>query len=98
MSRHLLSLSPEPLTSLALDAFIAHTAILNQRNRTLFTTPLPKAPSRWISHYEFAAHPIDLTAEGDVDGGLSWLVASHVPPRSNGTARTASASGVTLTA
>jgi hypothetical protein len=76
MSRHILSLSHDQLTAFDLDAFIAHAKALNQQNRDIFTTPFPKAPSRWISRYEFTPHPIALTSQGDVDGGLSWLVGS----------------------
>jgi hypothetical protein len=74
MSRHLLSLSHDQLTAFDLPAFSAHAEALNQQNRDLFTTPFPKDSSRWLSHYEFTPHPIELTAQGDVDGGLSWLV------------------------
>jgi hypothetical protein len=74
MSRHILSLSPEQLTSCDLDAFIAHAQALNQQNRDTFTTPFPKAPSRWLSHYHFTPHPLAFTTEGEIDGGLSWLV------------------------
>jgi hypothetical protein len=73
MSRHILSLSHDQLTAFDLDAFVAHAEALNQHNRDTFTTPLPKAPSRWLSHYQFIPHPIELTSQGDVDGGLSWL-------------------------
>jgi hypothetical protein len=74
MSRHILSLSDEQLTAFDLDALIAHAELLNQHNRETFTDPFPKAPSRWLSHYQFTSHPITLTSQGDVDGGLSWLV------------------------
>jgi hypothetical protein len=74
MSRPILALSDEQRTACDLDAFIAHAAALNQHNRDTFTTPFPKAPSRWLSHYECTPHPIAFTAQGDVDGGLSWLV------------------------
>ena len=74
MSRSILSLPPEQLTSFDLDAFIAHAEALNQQNRETFTAPFPKASSRWLSHYEFTPHPIAFTSQGDVDGGLSWLV------------------------
>jgi hypothetical protein len=76
MSRHMLSLSPNQLISFDLDAFIAQADALNQHNRERFTTPFPKAPSRWMSHYHFTPHPIELTSQGEVDGGLSWLVGS----------------------
>ena len=78
MSRHILSLSPKQLTTWNLDAFIAHAALLNQHNRDTFTTPFPKAPSRWLSHYTFSPHAIEFTSQGDVDGGLSWLVGTTV--------------------
>jgi hypothetical protein len=74
MSRSMLALPPEQLTPFDLDAFIAHAETLNQQNRETFTAPFPKASNRWLSHYEFTPHPIALTSQGDVDGGLSWLV------------------------
>jgi hypothetical protein len=74
MSRHILSLAPEQLTAYDLDTFVAHAEALNQHNRETFTTPLPKVPSRWLSHYDFTPYPIELTSQGDVDGGLSWLL------------------------
>jgi hypothetical protein len=74
MSRSILSLSPEQLTSFDLDAFIAHAHALNQQNRAAFTTLCPKASSRWLSHYAFNPYPIELTSQGNVDGGRSWLV------------------------
>jgi len=60
------------------DAFIAYAELLNQHNRDTFTTPFPKAPSRWLSHYQFTPHAIEFTSQGDVDGGLSWLVGATV--------------------
>ena len=74
MSRHILPLSHDQLTAFDLDAFVAHAEALNQHNRDIFTTPFPKASSRWLSHYEFTSHTIAFTSQGDVDGGLSWLV------------------------
>jgi len=74
MSRHILSLSEEQLTAFDLDALIAEAEVFNQHNREAFTTPFPKAPSRWLSHYEFTSQPIELTSQGNVDGGLSWLL------------------------
>jgi hypothetical protein len=74
MSRHILSLSDEQRTSLDLDAFIAHAETLNPHHRDTFTMPFPKDPSRWLSHNAFISHPIEFTSQGDVDGGLSWLV------------------------
>ena len=76
MSRHILSLPDAHLTPFDLDAFVAHAEALNQHNRNTFTTPFPKDPSRWLSHYAFTPHPIAFTSQGDVDGGLSWLVGS----------------------
>jgi len=74
MSRHILSLSEEQLTAFDLDALIAEAEVLNQHNREAFTMPFPKAPSRWLSHYEFTPQPIELTSQGNVNGDLSWLV------------------------
>jgi len=74
MSRSIVSLPTEQLTPFALDAFIAQAEVLNEQNRQTFTTPFPKASSRWLSHYEFTPYPIVFTSQGDVDGGLSWLV------------------------
>jgi hypothetical protein len=74
MSRHILSLSDEQLTAFDLDAFIAHAEALNQHHRDTFTRPFPKDSSRWLSHYAFTPHAIEFTSQGDVDGGLSWLV------------------------
>jgi hypothetical protein len=74
MSRHILSLSNEQLTAFDLDALIAQAEVFNQHNPEAFTAPFPKAPSRWLSHYEFTPHPIELTSQGHVDGDLSWLV------------------------
>lgn len=78
MSRHILSLSPEQLTAFDLDAFVAHAERLNQHHRETFTTPFPKAPSRWLSHYQFRPQAVELTSEGHVDGGLSWLVGATI--------------------
>jgi hypothetical protein len=78
MSRHILSLCHEQLTSFDLDAFVAHADALNQRNREVFTTPFPKAPSRWLSHYAFTPRPLGLTHKGDIQGGLSWLVGATI--------------------
>ena len=74
MSRHLLSLPHESLMGFDLDAFAAHADALNQQNYRTFTTPFPKAPSRWLSHYQFTPRSMAFTSEGDVDGDLSWLV------------------------
>jgi len=74
MSRSIVSLPTEQLTPFALDAFIAQAEVFNEQNRQTFTTPFPKASSGWLSHYEFTPYPIVFTSQGDVDGGLSWLV------------------------
>ena len=74
MSRPILPLSHEQLTAFDLEAFIAQAEAFNQHNRDTFTTSFPKAPSRWLSHYQFTPHPLAFTPEGEIDGGLSWLV------------------------
>ena len=78
MSRSIITLSPEQLTSLDLDAFAAHADALNQHHQTIFKTPFPKAPSRWLSHYQFIPRSIVPTSEGEVEGGLSWLVGATI--------------------
>jgi hypothetical protein len=78
MSRHILSLPDAQLTPFDLDAFVAHAETLNQRHHAVFTTPFPKDPGRWLSHYHFTSRPLTLTQDGDVDGGLSWLVGATI--------------------
>jgi len=78
MSRSILSLSPEQLTSFDIEAFVSHAHALNQQHLEAFTTPFPKASSRWLSHYQFTPRPVALTREGDVDGDLSWLVGTTI--------------------
>jgi len=78
MNRHLQSLSHEQLTSFDLEAFVTQAAALNQHHRETFTTRFPKVPSRWLSHYTFTPRPMVLTREGDVDGGLSWLIGATI--------------------
>jgi hypothetical protein len=78
MSRSILSLSAEQLTSFDLEAFVIHAEALHQHHRETFTTPFPKAPSRWLSHYRFTPRPLALTQEGDIDGGLSWLIGATI--------------------
>jgi hypothetical protein len=78
MSRHILSLSHEQLAAFDLDAFVTHADALNQRHREAFTTPFPKASRRWLSHYSFVSRSMTLTSEGDVEGGLSWLVGTTI--------------------
>jgi len=78
MSRHILFLSHAQLTSFDLEAFVTQAEALNQQQRETFTMRFPKVPSRWLSHYAFTPRPIGLTREGDVEGGLSWLVGTTI--------------------
>ena len=78
MSRHSLALAPEQLTAFDLDAFVNQAAAFNQHHRETCTTPFPKASSRWLSHYHFRPRPLALTTEGNVEGGLSWLVGATI--------------------
>jgi hypothetical protein len=52
MNRKIIPVSHVQLTSLDLDAFVRQAKALNQQNRERFTSPFPKRPSRWISHYQ----------------------------------------------
>jgi hypothetical protein len=78
MSRHIISLCHEQLTAFDLEAFVTHAHAFNQHTRETFTTLFPKPPSRWLSHYAFTPRPMALTSEGDVEGGLSWLVGAAI--------------------
>ena len=74
MTRKIIPVSHPQLTSLDLETFVSQAEALNQRNQVTFTTPFPKHPSRWISHYQFHPRPITFTDKGAVEGSLSWLV------------------------
>jgi hypothetical protein len=54
---------------------------LHQHTLEAFTLPFPKAPDRRLSHDEFRPRPIEFTAEGEVEGGLSWLIGSTIDLR-----------------
>jgi hypothetical protein len=57
---------------------MTHAKAPHQKHLEAWTTPFPKAPSRWLSHYQFTPRPIALTRQGDVDGGLSWLIGATI--------------------
>jgi hypothetical protein len=78
MSRTKLPLRQERIAPFDLEAFVKEAAELNQRTLEAFTLPFPKAPNRWLSHYQFRPRPIEFTAEGEVEGGLSWLMGSTI--------------------
>jgi hypothetical protein len=78
MSRKELLLSQEHLKSFDLETFVNEAATLNQRTLEIYTRPFPKAPDRWLSHYHFRPRPIEFTAEGEVEGGLSWLIGATI--------------------
>lgn len=78
MSRKELPLSQERIAPFDLEAFVQAAATLNQRVLDAFTTPFPKAPHRWLSHYHFRPRPIEFTAAGEVEGGLSWLLGAAI--------------------
>jgi hypothetical protein len=78
MSRKTLPLPQEHIAPFDLETFVKEAAQLNQHTLESFTLPFPKAPERWLSHYQFRPHPIEFTAEGEVEGGLSWLIGSTI--------------------
>ena len=78
MSRTKLPLSQERIAPLNLEAFVNEAAKLNHRTSETFTTPFPKAPTRWLSHDRFQPRLSELTAEGEVEGGLSWLLGATI--------------------
>jgi hypothetical protein len=81
MSRNMLPLSPPQLTSFALETFMTQAAALNQRHAETYTTPFPKAPTRWLSHDNSRPRPIAFTSEGEVEGGRSWLIGATIDLR-----------------
>ena len=78
MNRTKLPLLQERIALFDLEAFVKEAAALNQRTLEAFTLPFPKAPDRWLSHYQFRPRPIEFTVEGEVEGGLSWLMGSTI--------------------
>lgn len=78
MSRTRLPLSQERIAPLDLEAFVNAAATLNQQALNAFTTPFPKAPSRWLSHYQFWPRRLEFTTAGEVEGGLSWLIGATI--------------------
>jgi hypothetical protein len=78
MSRKELPLPLEHIAPVDLEAFVKEAAKLNQSTLEAFTTPFPKAPARWLSHYQFRPRPLDFTAAGEVEGGLSWLIGATI--------------------
>ena len=78
MSRTRLPLVQESIAPFDLESFVKEAAKLNQRARQTFTLPFPKAPDRWLSHDQFRPRPMEFTDEGEVEGGLSWLIGATI--------------------
>jgi hypothetical protein len=78
MSRKELLLPQELITPFDLETFVNEAAKLNQRTLATYTRPFPKVPDRWLSHYQFRPRAIEFTVEGEVEGGLSWLVGATI--------------------
>ena len=76
MSRKELALSADKIQPFDLEALGEKAAELNRKNRENYTTPFPKAPSRWLSYYRFEPCPVEFTPEGEVEGRMSWLTGS----------------------
>ena len=81
MSRKELPLPQEYIAPFDLEAFVKEATQLHQRTLEAFTLPFPKAPDRWLSHDQFRPRPIDCTLEGEVEGGLSWLIGATIDLR-----------------
>ena len=71
----------EHIAPFDLETFVKEAATLNQRTLEAFTIPFPKAPNRWLSHYQFKPRPIEFTPAGEVEGGLSWLIGATIDVR-----------------
>ena len=76
MSRKELPFSQANIAPFDLEAFVQEAAQLGQRALEAFAIPFPKAPDRWLSHDQCRPRPIECTAEGEVEGGRSWLIGS----------------------
>lgn len=76
MSRKELPLSAEKIQLFDLENLREKAAELNRKNRETYTTPFPKALSRWLSSYQFEPRPIEFTLDGEVEGRVSSLMGS----------------------
>jgi hypothetical protein len=81
MSRKPLLLPQEHIRPFDLETFVNEATKLNQYTMAIYTRPFPKAPDRWLSHYHFRQRTIEFTAEGEVEGGLSWLIGATIDLR-----------------
>jgi hypothetical protein len=71
-------LSQERIAPFDLETFVHEAVKLNQRTLEDFTTPFPKDPDRWLSHYHFKPRLIEFTAAGEVEGGISGLIGATI--------------------
>ena len=81
MNRTNLPLLEQSIAPFDLETFVKEAATLNQSTLEAFTLPFPKAPDRWLSHYQFRPRPVGFTVEGEVEGGLSWLIGATIDLR-----------------
>jgi hypothetical protein len=73
MHQPIISLSPGQRTAFDLNAFVAHANALHQLHCATCTTPVPKTPRRWLSRDRLTPRTLELTLQGDVEGGIKWL-------------------------
>ncbi len=76
MARKRLEISQAALSPFSLPELVKKAEELNQETRRTYTTAFPKDPKRLLSHYRFEPRPIRFTSEGEVEGGLSFLLGS----------------------
>jgi hypothetical protein len=74
MKRNELDLPTEKIVHLDLSVLQQKATELNQKNAEIYTTPFPKSDERLISHYRFEPGAIEFNPEGEIEGGLSWLI------------------------
>jgi len=74
MERNELDIPLEKIVHLDLSALQQGAAALNQKNAENYTTPFPKNDDRLISHYRFEPGEVEFNSEGEIEGGLSWLI------------------------
>ena len=81
MSRKERLVPQEHLRPFDLETCVHEAATLNQRTVETYTRPFPKAPERWRAHDYCRPRPIELTAEGEVEGGLRGLLGATIDLR-----------------
>jgi len=76
MTEKSVALPLEIVKKFSLDTVRVQFVQINQEVNHTYRTPFPKQPSRLISWYEYRHLEIELDENGQVKGGIVWLVAA----------------------